>query len=136
MNECKIIEDLLPSYIDDLCNEESKELVEQHLSSCEHCRLLYEEMKQAYVPEYSIEEIKPFKKITRVWHIIVGVLVVIIVILLLFSQPVQRLLAEAMLYHHLSKIPNADQYKVTEISYGKSMITDKNWYVMYLQGRG
>lgn len=136
MNECKIIEDLLPSYIDDLCSKESKELVEQHLSSCKHCRLLYEEMKQAYVHECNIKEIKPFKKITRVWNIIFGILVVIILILLLFAQPVQRLLAEALLYHHLNGIPDAERYTVTEISYGKSRDTDKEWYVMYLQGEG
>lgn len=136
MNECKIIEDLLPSYIDDLCSEESKELVEQHLCSCERCHLLYEEMKQAFIHECNIKEIKPFKKIIRVWNIILGVLVVIIVILLLFSQPIQRLLAEALLYHHLNGIPDAERYTVTELSYGKSIDTDKDWYVMYLQGEG
>lgn len=136
MNECKIIEDLLPSYMDELCSDESIVLIEQHLSSCKHCRLLYEEMKQAYVHECNIEEIKPFKKITRVWNIILSVLAAIILILLLISQPVQRLLAEALLYHHLSGIPDADRYTVTEISYRKDIDTDKNWYVMYLQGEG
>ena len=42
---CEIISDLLPLYIDDLCNEKSKEVVCNHLSSCEKCKQNYEKMK-------------------------------------------------------------------------------------------
>ena len=44
---CGIIRDLLPLYIDGVCNEESKTAVESHLSECEKCRLYYEAMKSA-----------------------------------------------------------------------------------------
>lgn len=43
--KCKIIYDLLPVYIDDVCSDETKELVEQHLSTCPDCRKEYEKMK-------------------------------------------------------------------------------------------
>lgn len=42
---CGIIRDLLPLYIDDVCNEESKQAVENHLSECKKCRNYYESMK-------------------------------------------------------------------------------------------
>lgn len=42
---CGIIRDLLPLYIDDVCNEESKQAVENHLAECEKCRNYYESMK-------------------------------------------------------------------------------------------
>lgn len=42
---CGIIEDLLPLYIDDVCNEESKQAVQNHLAGCEKCRGCYEAMK-------------------------------------------------------------------------------------------
>ena len=42
---CGIIEDLLPLYIDDVCNEESKQAVQNHLTECEKCRNCYEAMK-------------------------------------------------------------------------------------------
>lgn len=42
---CGIIRDLLPLYIDDVCNEESKQAVQNHLSECEKCRNYYESMK-------------------------------------------------------------------------------------------
>ena len=42
---CGIIRDLLPLYIDDVCNEESRQAVENHLLECEKCRNYYEAMK-------------------------------------------------------------------------------------------
>ena len=35
MNECKIVEDLLPLYAEDLISPESKEFVEEHCAGCE-----------------------------------------------------------------------------------------------------
>lgn len=43
--KCKIICDLLPAYIDDVCSDETKELVEEHLETCSECRREYEQMK-------------------------------------------------------------------------------------------
>ena len=46
---CKIIQDLLPLYCDEVCSEESKQTIEQHLQECEKCReelhFMQEEMK-------------------------------------------------------------------------------------------
>ena len=42
---CGIIKDLLPLYIDDVCNEESRQAVETHLSEGAACRNCYEAMK-------------------------------------------------------------------------------------------
>ena len=38
MMKCEIIRDLIPLYLDDVCSEESKKLVEDHLSECKECR--------------------------------------------------------------------------------------------------
>lgn len=44
---CGIIGDLLPLYIDGVCNDESRRAVEVHLSQCEACKNYYEQMKSA-----------------------------------------------------------------------------------------
>ena len=36
--KCGIIKDLLPLYVDHVCSDESKELIDQHLLECEHCK--------------------------------------------------------------------------------------------------
>lgn len=43
---CKTVEDLLPLYIDHLCNEDNKELIEEHLKTCESCQSLLAIMSQ------------------------------------------------------------------------------------------
>ncbi|MCM1143879.1 MAG: zf-HC2 domain-containing protein [Blautia sp.] len=35
---CDIIRDLLPSYLDNICSETTKEYVKEHLETCEECR--------------------------------------------------------------------------------------------------
>ena len=37
---CNVIVDLLPLYNEGACSEESREIVEEHLQSCEECREL------------------------------------------------------------------------------------------------
>ena len=38
MNECKIVQDLLPLYAEDLLSEETKKFVEEHCDGCGECR--------------------------------------------------------------------------------------------------
>ena len=43
---CDVIMDLLPSYADGICSEETKKIVEEHLVSCKACQASYNAMKQ------------------------------------------------------------------------------------------
>ena len=47
---CNIVQDLLPSYIDDLCSEESRQMVEEHLKECAKCRAMLSSMKEDIIP--------------------------------------------------------------------------------------
>ena len=42
--DCDIIQDLLPLYIDSCCHPGSRELVEEHLKTCPACQKVYGEM--------------------------------------------------------------------------------------------
>lgn len=35
--DCEIVRDLLPLYVDDICSEKSRELVDEHLAECAEC---------------------------------------------------------------------------------------------------
>ena len=37
---CDIIRDLIPSYVDEVCSQATKECVEAHLEECGECRLI------------------------------------------------------------------------------------------------
>lgn len=38
MNKCNVVKDLLPLYADDICSEDSRQVVEEHLQECQECR--------------------------------------------------------------------------------------------------
>ena len=94
MNEkisCGIIEDLIPLYKENLCSDESRALVEEHISECESCRALAESVEPPKVAELSdADEQKPFKKVnsklkrSRLKVIILSVLLAVIVFPLLY----------------------------------------------------
>jgi hypothetical protein len=44
---CNLIQDLLPLYLDGVCSEESKTVVEQHLIKCPNCRKYYSAMRES-----------------------------------------------------------------------------------------
>lgn len=54
--ECDIIKDLLPSYVDGICSEASREWIEEHLKECEECRALAEVMKNTEFSAKRLEQ--------------------------------------------------------------------------------
>ncbi|MBP5491343.1 MAG: zf-HC2 domain-containing protein [Clostridiales bacterium] len=43
---CNVIMDLLPSYVDGICSQESRQLVQEHLKTCSDCQKVYQAMKE------------------------------------------------------------------------------------------
>ena len=54
--ECDIIKDLLPSYVDNICSEASREWIEAHLAECEECRASAEVMKNTEFSAQRLEQ--------------------------------------------------------------------------------
>lgn len=68
--ECSVIEDLFPSYLDDICSPETTQQVEEHLQECGACRARLEQMRQGDGEAGSgapvgFKDIRPFRKISR-----------------------------------------------------------------------
>lgn len=67
---CKIIEDLLPLYVDGACSEESRNAVESHISACAECRKKLGQMK--YSPpnpeiQKNIDDGAMLQKLSDTW---------------------------------------------------------------------
>lgn len=73
MNNCEIIKDLLPIYIDGLCSPTSSTLVEQHLSTCKQCKQIHTQMlkefevEQVEVNKIAIQQKQPFEKMNHIF---------------------------------------------------------------------
>lgn len=44
---CAIVKDLIPSYLEDICSQETKMAVDAHLAECQECRRHVEILRQS-----------------------------------------------------------------------------------------
>ena len=44
--DCKIVQDLLPNYIENLTSKETNNFIEEHLKECDECQKILENMKK------------------------------------------------------------------------------------------
>ena len=71
-NECNIIRDILPLYVEDMVSADTSAFVEEHLEKCAECRAELEDMKKSNGFEkdtLSIEnEVMPLKAFKKKWN--------------------------------------------------------------------
>lgn len=53
---CDIIQDLIPSYVDGICSDATKECVEEHVMECNQCKSLIEIYQDTEITDPNIEE--------------------------------------------------------------------------------
>ena len=57
-NECKIIQDLLPNYIEKTTSEETNQFLENHIKTCSNCYKIYIDMKEELLIPYGLNDNK------------------------------------------------------------------------------
>lgn len=85
MKDCKIIQDLLPNYIEKLTNEETNKYIEEHLKSCNECKKVLQNMnKELKVDDEkrSQKEVKYIKKFSNRLKVLKSLVVITLVIAL------------------------------------------------------
>ena len=55
-NNCDIVQDLLPLYLDGICSEGSRKFVEEHISECEKCSGTLSKLKNTEYDKESSNE--------------------------------------------------------------------------------
>lgn len=75
--ECKIVQDLLPNYIEKVTNDETNIFIEEHLKGCQECNNIYNSMKenlkveQIDIPKQEVKYMKKFKNKMKVLKLII-----------------------------------------------------------------
>lgn len=86
--DCKIVQDLLPNYIDKLTTLETNEFIENHLKECKECTKILENMKKDFDIETKnkdkkvINFIKKYNKKMRILKLIILSIIVIYLVIL------------------------------------------------------
>ena len=84
---CKIIQDLLPNYIENLTNKDTNIFIEEHLNTCNNCKNILENMKNDLNPtsihkdNREIKYMKKYNNKIRILKIIIFTVILLFVIL-------------------------------------------------------
>ena len=62
-NECNVIKDLLPNYMENLVSEDTRTYIENHLKECKECRQVFETIKDEQKQERMNSKQKEKKEI-------------------------------------------------------------------------
>ena len=84
--DCKIVQDLLPNYIEKLTNEETNLFIEEHLKECNECKKVLNNMKKDLKVNSSKRddrEVKYIKKYSNKMKILKTILLMIIAVYVL-----------------------------------------------------
>lgn len=95
--ECDITRDLLPSYVDNICSEASREWIEEHVKECEDCRRTAEAMRHTEISATMLEQVQleAGKKVIRknlrksVWNLGLCLLTAFFMLLVFLLDGVQ-----------------------------------------------
>lgn len=92
MNEkkdCKIVQDLLPNYIDKLTSNETNQYIEEHINDCKDCKKILDVMqKDIQIEEKKLEKkkVKYIKKYNRRLKILkISLLSIVFILVVLFA---------------------------------------------------
>lgn len=125
--DCKIVQDLLPNYIEKLTNEETNKFIEEHLKDCKDCNQTLQNMKkdlQLDNKERDRREIKYIKKFNKKIKLLRNVLIIIVLLFIIVVG--RKIFILTSLSNKAKANQNAENYclKLESYSEGKMTITE------------
>lgn len=128
--ECKLVQDLLPNYIEKLTSEESEKIIGEHLKECLECKKILENMQNDIAlksKEQCKKETKYMKKYSNRLKIFRLFGLTLLVILLAFVVNTTRKYIILNDLYNKAKIyeikEDADNYHITQIGIKKGIIS-------------
>lgn len=132
MNEkrsCKIVQDLLPNYIEKLTNEESNNFIQEHLKECKECKRILEDMQKDLsvdTKENEITKVNYIKKYNRKLKSLKIILLIILAIFLIRTGRNMIIMAE--LANKANKHISSKNYRRISTSYQGDTLSIIDYY--------
>ena len=80
--ECKLVQDLLPNYIENLTSDETNKIIEEHLKDCKECQNILSTMKEKIttntenIEKKKINYLKKYNREVRVLQIMLLIILI------------------------------------------------------------
>lgn len=127
---CKIVKDLLPSYIDELTSEETKKYIENHLNDCSECKETLENMKKVFERENentTKKSIKYAKKYNRKMKLL-ALIIVAILLIIFCSTFVRNAILITSLSNKSDEFIDCNNYHIVWSCYTMNYVTIHDVY--------
>ena len=149
-NECEIVNDLLPNYVEDLVSEETKKFVEKHISGCGKCNkkldILKEdrnevEAKSKKEQKIELNHLKKYNKKMLFLKILLITILSIIVIGIVFvvSRYIYNSRVIESVEGKIGEVTDSSNYHIYETQYYKfNKNNEENYYtteIFYRDGK-
>lgn len=105
-NECHIVRDLMPLCIDHAASQDSHELVDEHICTCESCAEIYGEMTRALPKLQSVRDSRELARTVRQMHRRKAIRAVLIVVAVFFIGVLAQPLL-ALVFAYVPGLPGA-----------------------------
>lgn len=128
-SKCKIVQDLLPTYIEKLTNEETNVYVEEHLDECLECRKVFENMKKDLKinnPKRDEREVKYIKKFNKKFKLLKNVLLLLILLFVIVIG--RKTLILTNISNKVNKIKDTNNYYIKSESFFDGEMTIAETY--------
>lgn len=119
--DCKIVQDLLPNYIEKLTNEETNNYIEEHLKQCENCQKVLDNMQKDFdldTDKRDKREVKYIKKFSYKVNILKFTLLVILLAFIIVTGRKMIIISE--LSNKAEKLMSATNYYYCNSSFDKN----------------
>jgi hypothetical protein len=132
IEECDVIQDLLPSYSDELLSETSKKMVEEHLKKCKNCSEVLKNMNKEidtstlFNQDEQIDYLKGYRR-KKILTVICAVIITILIL-------VEGYMAMEIMTEYASFLVDVDEIyiEVWQVDNYVSIYTsDENYIMMY-----
>lgn len=115
-NSCGMVSDLLPLYVDGVCSEESRYVVEEHIKECDECKRQYEELKRETSIPAELDDtlIRQVKRRIRMENIVVGIIVALVLLVNLGTAGAVGVIKLFNEWTDMNPVVDADMVEIRE----------------------
>ena len=122
--DCKIVQDLLPNYIEGLTNAETNNFIEEHFNECDECKKVLENMQKNVEVNTTIKDkkaVRYFKKYRNKLRVLRIILLIIIVIFV--GNTARKMIIISNLSKKSEAYTNSENYHSIYYIYSKDRIS-------------
>lgn len=130
--ECEIVQDLLLGYVDDVLNEESKKIVEKHLSECKECQTKLNEIKTDIEnnennQKKQIDYLKKIRRKNNIKAILMAIGIIFFICLIIYLRKF-IIVNDIMNKANISLASENFYIETAHVTLGDSVVLTKEWY--------